>query len=86
MFWLMCNNKIENIGTFWLTCKDENENIGTLALLLTFQSMYNNEIVSNLDLEFDSSDDTWEVYWNTINLTYYCFVGPAFGKMITTNR
>ena len=58
MFQLMCNDDIENIGTFQLTCKNENDNIGTLALLLTFQLIYNDEILSNLDLKFNSSDET----------------------------
>ena len=61
MFKLMCNYEFENIDTFQLTCKDENENIGTLLLLLTSQSMYNDEILNNLYLESINSDDTWEV-------------------------
>lgn len=60
--------------TVWLAYKDENENIGDLKLSLNqilnignlellskFQLMYINEIVDNPDLEFNSSDDTWEV-------------------------
>ena len=77
IFWLVYkdNNEnisdLENIGDlellliFQLVCKDENENenenIGHLELLLKIWSVYNNEVVSDVDLEFDSSDDTWEV-------------------------
>ena len=47
--------------TFWLELKDENGNIGVSQLSSKFQSVYNDEIDCDLNLEFEISDDTWEV-------------------------